>query len=155
MYLGLGGVPRLKKWNGSPQSQKLWLAASTLILVLAHQIVVFDDMTLRKLFNHFCPKMINSDLVSLTLRVTVRLKGHSESVDQCNDRGMTSLRIPTAFIACLIHLLFIVHSGVLRGVACVVVKSPGSGFILPGSHCILLCCNFLGYNMRVVTKPTS
>ena len=87
---------------------------------------------------------INSDLFSLTLGAIVRFKGHSESLSQHNARGIPLLRIPTAFTACLIHSLLwtVVYSGVLGGVACVVVRTPGSGFILPSSHPNATACSW-------------
>lgn len=71
---------------------------------------------------------------SLTGLFLVKLKGFSERLDQSNDRGITLLRMTTAFIACLIPLLFIVRSSVLRGAACVVARAAGPGFTWPGSR---------------------
>ena len=109
---------------------------------------------LRKLFNHFHHKNEHSDLPSLPRRAIDRLKDHSKRLDQSNDKASAYSRIPTTFIACLIHLPFTVCSVVLYRVACAVVKTTGSGFILPGAYSNATCHSFLSYKIRVVTEPT-
>ena len=39
-------------------------------------------------------------------------------------------------------------------VLCAVVKTTGSGFILPGAYSNATCHSFLSYKIRVVTEPT-